>query len=347
MQSTIEVGAAADNIMINIIAVIATLICSVHAHHVFPSFRRLAFIPRGGSAADADEIVDGKNIDVSPINNQVVGVIDLRPTPEPDRIILNINGEATIQQSIFPTADEDESANIEDEMDVQAANTHSIGSVCSTIYLIISYDFENGKTVLHRNYGGAKLMSFIDGARSRTHDDFLSSGRDANGTTKLVLLLVPSSSSAAIALLSNLSDTSKSIINNKVMLNLTNNDEADWDTSGAIFLVDRLSEAFTLGGDEYQNIAPFAVEMVGVFDIAGQEEMNGDTTDTTDVSNDDSYTGMNEVALRHHAQSQCLSENNEQSGTRTVDNTSDECFKDLIAETYTVAGGKVENVNFQ
>jgi hypothetical protein len=52
-------------------------------------------------------------------------------------------------------------------MEQQAASSYCIGSLCSTVYLTIEYDFEGGKTVLHRSFGGVKVMAFVNGARSR------------------------------------------------------------------------------------------------------------------------------------------------------------------------------------
>ena len=56
------------------------------------------------------------------------------------------------------------------EMDQQAAAAHCIGSLCNTVYLILSYDFEKEKTDLHRAFGGTKLMAFVDGTRDVRED---------------------------------------------------------------------------------------------------------------------------------------------------------------------------------
>lgn len=47
---------------------------------------------------------------------------------------------------------------------------------------------------------------------------------------------------------------------------LTNNDE-DWNSSGAVFLVGRLVEAFALGGEAFEVDEPFDVEFVKVSDV--------------------------------------------------------------------------------
>ena len=105
-------------------------------------------------------------------------------------------------------------------------------------------------------------MAFVDGVRSRRHQQKKMSDAanqiDEKAVSKLVLVLVPSSSSSAMNLQSSflsssttsenmlLSNESKLHID-KIVHDLTNNN-AEWDASGAKFLVDRLSEAFFWGG---------------------------------------------------------------------------------------------------
>ena len=97
-----------------------------------------------------------------------VGIIDLRPKLSSDKIYLV--GNSCVSKAIFPTIEQndDDSDPIYDDstFDDQAAAAHCIGSECSTVYLMISYDFANEKTVLHRAFGGTKLMSFVDGTRN-------------------------------------------------------------------------------------------------------------------------------------------------------------------------------------
>ncbi len=225
-------------------------------------------------------------------------MIDLRPTPGPDGILLVRDGSArdgdggnegigsdVARRAIFPLAGRDESSADEAEMDRRAASSHSVGNVCSTVYLIIAYDFDNGKTMLHRSFGGAKLMAFVDGVRSRRHREMNDAATDEIGeeaSTKLVLVFVPSSSSSAMTLLSNISSSSTTPENN--LLDLTKNNDK-WDASGANFLVDRLSEAFALGGEVYRNMEPFAVEMVGAFNV-GQEKEQVQGADNTSSATD-------------------------------------------------------------
>ncbi|KAL7543849.1 hypothetical protein ACHAXR_013236 [Thalassiosira sp. AJA248-18] len=319
---------------------ILIFIFSAHAHNVnvnpYAAFNRFAFIPRGGSA---DDDVDDKisfSSSIASSQQQLIGVIDLRPSSESDSIILaNYNN---IQQALFPIASQDDISVNEDEMNQQAASSHSIGDVCSTVYLIITYDFENGKTVLHRNFGGIKLMAFVDGVRSRRHK--LSQVH----ATKLIFIFVPSSSSAADSLLSDFPSSaypkiSMSLPNdskpipNKIVLDLARADE--WDASGANFLVDRLSEAFALGGEEYQNMESFEVEMVGVFD-AGQE------TDLSENDSDDNE--MCHLVLRHI---QCSHQTTDHSDTiRDETRASSDDFQDWITRSYESAGG-VGDINFQ
>ncbi|EJK77668.1 hypothetical protein THAOC_00484, partial [Thalassiosira oceanica] len=116
----------------------------------------------------------------------------------------------------------DTDVGIEDALDEQSANSHCIGRACSTVCLLLSYDFEAGKTNLHRSFGGAKLMALVDGARSRL------SGGAGDGVLA--------------------------------------NDE-DWNSSGAVFLVGRLVEAFALGGEAFEVDEPFDVEFVKVSDV--------------------------------------------------------------------------------
>ncbi|KAL9181645.1 hypothetical protein ACHAXT_010450 [Thalassiosira profunda] len=193
------------------------------------------FVPRGGDATNNE----GRKS--SPDMQQLLGVIDLRPEPEPD-IIHHYDHRA-----VFPTPPQEEDENnIEEVMDQAAASSHTIGQLCSTVYLMIAYDFDNGKTVLHRTLGGAKLMAFVDGARSRRHE---MGSTPAAKATKLVLVLVPSASSSAPEMDGTLSG-----------LDPTKDEE--WNPSGANFLVARLSEAFGLVGEEYETIEPFDVEMI-------------------------------------------------------------------------------------
>lgn len=158
----------------------------------------LAFAPRGGSiaagssdeAADDAELVDEPSLTTT-LGRGLVGVVDLRPEPSGDEIRTTslgpdggTGGPACELIASLPTASlggdeeadgEDISASdtdvgIEDALDEQSANSHCIGRACPTVCILVEYDFEAGKTNLHRSFGGAKLMALVDGARSRWHE---------------------------------------------------------------------------------------------------------------------------------------------------------------------------------
>ncbi|KAL9180067.1 hypothetical protein ACHAXT_008037 [Thalassiosira profunda] len=237
------------------------------------------FVPRGGDATTDEP---------SPDMHQLAGVIDLRPEPEPDSIF---SGDRRAVLPV-PLQEEDES-NIEEVMDQAAASSHTIGQLCSTVYLMIAYDFDSGKTVLHRTLGGAKLMAFVDGARSRRHE----MGASATTATKVVLVLFPSASSSAPELDGSL-----------LVLDPTKDDE--WNASGANFLVARLSETFALGGEEYETMDPFKVDMIL-------------------AEGDDG--AMNEIVSRHFAS------HSDSDGERTP--TAPMTRQELIRQAYKSAGG--------
>ena len=234
------------------------VLCSVGTHNAMLSYthanirrHRVAYFPRGGSSID--------NRTDSPIEDDdrvLIGVLDLRPTPGPDSILVlkrimhgqlanDVELEA-VQQARFPLSqDHDELSVTEEELNEQAASSNCIGNLCTTVYLIIEYDFDNGKTVLHRTFGGVKLMAFVDGVRSRWHE-FQSSRitklDERNGAAaKLIALLVPSSQ---------ISSSSESRIDF----------DSGCDVAGVTFLINRLNEAFALGGDEFQSVKPFEVQ---------------------------------------------------------------------------------------
>lgn len=255
------------------------MLCSAVANNVIPytSLRRIPFVPSGDSSAETGE---------SPADHRLlIGVLDLRPTLDQDSIIVlkgssensSDNAFEVVQQARFPVLKDGNSA-IENEMDKHAASSHRIGNLCSTVYLVIEYDFDNGKTVLHRSFGGAKLLAFIDGVRSRWHELSQINKSDESAATKLTLLLVPTSTSQSSNALKHIvfSNRSNSHLNT-IALELEETGDTDWDASGVRFLIRRLSEAFALGGQEFQNVEPFAVQ-VGIFD-AGQEKKEAGLSD--------------------------------------------------------------------
>lgn len=358
---------------------IISLICSAGAkgkNVPYTTLFHTAFVPRGGGVST---IIDGKKI----------GVIDLRPKPaDPDSVILlheddtsnddDDNIDSTfdvVQEAVFPTTaihqhdDEIAVVDIDEMMDEQAASSHSIGNLCSTVYLIIAYDFENGKTVLHRSFGGTKLMAFVDGVRNRLHGmmnpaNQAGGGSDDDVTTKLIILLIPSSPSSTTTLLSNwpssgtkpdnilLANTNPLL--DKLVLDLTNTDSnSDWDASGATYLVDKLSEAFALGGEEYQNTDPFEVEFVGVFNNVG--DLTKEKEEEKDPG-DDTNSSQSEVIVRHivcslrgkHCNAKGIGDTVLQtSSAEDAASSSSNDFQDQIRRTYEAAGGVADNVNFQ
>lgn len=333
------------------------------------------FSPRGGGNSDSDNESKIDTIIESPSDGrqQLIGVIDLRPELEPDSIILaqesNADGndetadstlENIVQQGQFPTTDTNQDEilteiEIEEMQDQQAASSHSIGSLCHTVYLIVAYDFDNGKTVLNGSFGGTKLMAFIDGVRSRWHGVMKSqeegtgqSNGESDASTKLVVFLVPSSPSSSVAntLLSD-GITSSTTTENISVYSLTDDDENanQLDASGAKYLVNRLSEAFAYGGEDYKKVEkPFIVEMLGVIKNAGQEK----ECEADDGNGSDKKYEMNEVLLRHVkcTVTKANSSVGTPKSTAAAANSIQE-FQDLIKQVYDSAGGSGHNLNFQ
>ena len=200
-------------------------------------------------------------------SSRSVGVIDLRPKLSSDRIYLIEN--SCVGKAVFPTTEqsEDDSDPIHDEstFDDQAAAAHCIGSECSTVYLMISYDFANEKTVLHRAFGGTKLMSFVDGTRK--------SWEKRQAKTKLIMILVPSSESSENHLQSFLSpiDTKTEVHDLSNMIN----DSAM--LKGAKVLLERLRSCFEYGGEEFRDVDIF--QDVGIVCIGRHLEQNDDSVD--------------------------------------------------------------------
>jgi hypothetical protein len=333
---------------LGVLSIAITYLCPTDANYAIPyTDHKFAFILRGGgSSSSADDTVDNNNImeGISASNRQqMIGVIDLRPKLGPDSIIFaqdnsrdgvdkDTLSDVIFHRANFPTVhlqDNDEiSDNNEEMMDEQAASSNSIGKLCSTVYLIIAYNFDDGKTVLHSSLGGTKLMALVDGVRSRMLQaeanqriDGESSFNNDNAT-KLVLVLVPTDENNIV-----------NTINPRV-LDLKNIGSDDWDASGAHFLVDRLSEAFALGGEEYQSMDPFAVEMIGAFT---------QTDDEVEDDNNNSDNEINEVILAH-IQSMLRSNDVEAKPKATL---SMEEFQNFIRQAYISASGAAEKLSFQ
>jgi hypothetical protein len=94
-------------------------------------------------------------------------------------------------------------------------------------------------------------MAFVDGVRSRWH--VIQSSRKTNpdeinaAATKLIVLLVPSS-------------PMNSSSSSKIEFNIDTDSDIGCDVAGVTFLINRLSEAFALGGHEFQSVMPFQAQ---------------------------------------------------------------------------------------
>lgn len=196
-----------------------------------------------------------------------VGVIDLRPKFFSDRIHLIGSGtrrscdDNTIQMAVFPTIDQSEEKDSnpsydDSEMDQQAAAAHCIGSLCNTVYLILSYDFEKEKTDLHRAFGGTKLMAFVDGTRKHW--------KTTRTKTKVILLLLPSSRRSENELQSYISTTTTDgkTIGETKMYDITKYVKDSSMLKGANVLLERLCSCFEYGGEEFQNVDPYDVQVL-------------------------------------------------------------------------------------
>jgi hypothetical protein len=264
---------------------------------------------RGGDSRELEKSAFDKDHDTKDVihGQELIGIADLRQTPEADCIILaQVHDENTniiagderdnihsafLDTALFPSLSSDTiDSTSNDYMDQQAAAASlTIGSSCSTIYLVISYDFKHGKTVLHRTLGGTKLMSLVDGVRKRWHE--ASSSKPAS--TKLVLFLVPYISA-------NNGETEESFIEvhspEETFYELSQH--STWRNDGAKFLVDRLKTYFELGGEEYKNANPFSnLSVIRVTDKRMQAPPSGSNQD-----NQYDPTIRLDIVLRHNQQ---------------------------------------------
>jgi len=280
---------------------------------------------------------------------ECIGIIDLRPNPEPDSLIFItvVNKKAHSTTNIcatFPPVETTSSESTDDEsiMNQQAAASHTIGTLASTVYLVISYDFDNGKTVLHRSFGGLKLMNFMDGLRTRwddhnkIHEDNHTRVDDLEPRTKLAIILVPSSTSGALSLVSCLPDAKANnddldqsssedlSMMSKVVVKLK--DHTKLNVSGADYLFDRLKSYFAMGGDRYDAIDPFEkVEMLGVWET-GQEGSDGHDG-----------KGMKEVVLKHYSQQNSTDDGG--FGLPRDTDRSEQNYRKIVKDAFASAGG--------
>ncbi|KAL7550042.1 hypothetical protein ACHAWF_013308, partial [Thalassiosira exigua] len=249
----------------NLAGTVAAIVCAAAASVVAIPYdvrvRSAAFLPRGGGGdgrfgadvSGTDVSVEGEEADEDFLGRGLFGVIDLRPNPARDGIFLaretspagDDEGGSNLDvvgRALYPPAygregsDGEETMTPEEEdavMSQQAAISHTIGELCPSVYLIVAYDFDGGKTALHRSLGGAKLMSFVDGVRSRMHQ-MGGAAVECSGdesATRLILILVPKSTSPKPLLLSTRlpsASTEKDTSNetqrplNRMVLDLTN-----------------------------------------------------------------------------------------------------------------------------
>ena len=261
---------AAATLLTSLLLTVLALFGPASAHPFHGRRSALAFAPRGGSSGGADdEADDGAEARDEPslaaLGRCLVGVLDLRPDPAGDEIRTvpdgsegGAGGPARDLIVSLPTASlggeggdddgasSDAGGGVEGALDEQSANSHCIGWACSTVCLLVSYDFEAGRTNLHRTFGGAKLMALVDGARSRWHESMQRGGDGGGAATRLVIVLNPTSPG-----------DSQGDADDVVLT-----DNKDWNSSGAGFLVGRLVEAFALGGEAFEVDQPFNVEFV-------------------------------------------------------------------------------------
>ena len=229
---------------------------------------------RGGGRDDLNATTDVEDSTLHVIDErQLIGFIDVTSNAEADIILLigsgkkihkDSTGRILMDRAIFSVSSEyhEQSATGETTQEEigqmkAAAAALTIGSTCQTIYLVLSYDFKDGKTVLHRTLGGIKLMNLIDGVRKRWNDS------PEAPLTKLVLLLVPLSDvkSGAFSFLS-------PEISDQNFLDLS---QCGWKSKGIKFLIGRLKTYFELGGDDFKNVDPF--EDLSVFLLGKSKEL--------------------------------------------------------------------------
>lgn len=199
--------------------------------------RRIVSLRGGGDDTKNDSSNnDPSNNDIIDNASQPIGIIDIRSQAECDCIILINRNEqkntdvpfashssSAIAFPSFCNSNHIERSPEEMEQNQAAAAALTIGSSCPTIYLLLTYDFNNGKTVLHRTLGGVKLMNMVDGIRIRFKDFIHDSANEMSSCTKLILFLVPSKSR---------DDEVLSILNdcqsNQLFLDLTEDDTTSW-----------------------------------------------------------------------------------------------------------------------
>jgi len=219
----------------------------------------ISFCHRRGASSNIVNVIrggDSTEIDHDAILD-MIGIIDVRQGAEGDSIILaHVNpdsGVKFIDEAVFSSITdrnsriekliEDSSSCDEIDQNQAAAAALTIGSSCTSVYLILTYDFKDGKTVLHRTLGGIKLMNLVDGIRKRWNDSTTSKPL----LTNLVIFLVPKNDEVE-ALVEN-SNT------NEMFSDISQNDQ--WKSDGINLLVDRLKTYFELGGEVYKGLDPF------------------------------------------------------------------------------------------
>lgn len=223
----------------------------------------VVYVIRGGEKASTD--IDHDAILDTTCSKDMIGIIDVRQDAEGDSIIfarVNSDGSVKFIDEAFISSITERNSRIEKiiddssscdeiEQNQAAAAALTIGSSCSSIYLIMAYDFEDGKTVLHRTLGGIKLMNLVDGVRKRFNDSTTSKPL----LTKLVVFLVSKNDKV---------EASVEISNSNEFFSDTSQN-SQWNSDGINFLVDRLKTYFELGGEDYKGLDPFSeLEIVRV-----------------------------------------------------------------------------------
>jgi hypothetical protein len=322
-------------------------------HQVFQPIHTMTI--RGGDNGHADREEDKTDGTTS----EMIGIIDLRPKPQTDCIILakvqNTNPNSTdgdiankaenetidvqvLRRASFSSissesknyvdSDSELPTNDEDQQEAAAACL-TIGSSCSTIYLILSYDFKEGKTVLHRTLGGTKLMCLVDGVRKRWHE----AAASKPAATELVLLLVPTTPSKDDG--PNTNDI-KWCTQNEVMRDLSQN--TDWKNDGIQFLANRLTTYFELGGDEFKGANPFRISVMYVADERLQAEQSSHRCIEDDHSDSNDIMDIVLHHTRRYTQRKHIVEMTESTTARE--------FRSLVKSKFNSFGGKREGPAF-
>lgn len=283
---------------------------------------------------------ESNNITIDGVNDkQLIGIIDVRSNAEADFIILaqnNTDDKDTSDKQNFQMIQalflSDDSSEIdltesaigdtptteEFKQNQAAAASLTIGSSCRTIYLIVTYDFQNGNTVLHRTLGGIKLMSLVDGVRKRWSEP-----TSKQSLAKLVVVLVPSDDQDVNELIKYLNE-------NQMFYNLSRNTQ--WQNDGVQFLVNRLKTYFELGGEAYKGIDPFGeLQMFCLLNATLQSKQSSDESNNGSNAIQQSDSDTLVQIVKRHTQHYTIEQ--------TVQPVDMEHFRSLINKRFKSFGG--------